>query len=171
MMKKLITVTLILALLLPAVALADLPDITGMTDQELKDLISACSQELRARNTSEPEGILIFEYEGVRVYQTGDVYFDNRGYLNFPVAVYNDTEHEMVISIEDATCNGWDVSALNCRATGKAKHKDDLSIKVIDADVTSIDQIESLAFRWKVLDFTDLKEIYLQEEKEEHRFW
>lgn len=37
-MKKLITVILILALLLPAAVLADLPDISGLTDEELLHL-------------------------------------------------------------------------------------------------------------------------------------
>ena len=42
-MKKLITIILAMAMLLPAVALADLPDITSLSDQELKDLIEVCS--------------------------------------------------------------------------------------------------------------------------------
>ena len=59
-MKRLITIILILALAVPAAALAD-QDISLMTDQELKDMIAACSAEIRSRNTSEPEGILLFD--------------------------------------------------------------------------------------------------------------
>lgn len=169
-MKKLITVILILSLILPAAALSDLPDVTAFSDQELKDLISACSQELMARNTSEPEGVLLYEYEGVRVYQTGDAYISSR-YLYVPVAVYNDMDHEMVISVENCQINGWDVFGSNCRASGKAKKKDDIAFNIEDADVTSIDQISSLRFVWQVYDYEDRKTVYTQEEPEEHRFW
>jgi hypothetical protein len=169
-MRKLLSIILAMVLL-PIVALADLPDVTGMSDQELKDMIAACSHELMSRNTSEPEGTLIFEYEGVKVYQIGDPYFDFSGFLRLPVAVYNDTDCEMVISPQETHCNGWDISAGNCRATGKAKNKDDIYFEVSDADVTSIDQILNFDFKWQLYDFTNYKVVYLQETKEEHRFW
>ena len=85
-MKKLLTIILAVSLLLPAIALADLPDVTAYTDQELKDLISACSAELRARNTEEPAGTLVFEHEGVKLYQTGNPRFSS-DYMYIPVSI------------------------------------------------------------------------------------
>ena len=170
-MKKLLAVILAVTMLLPAIALADLPDISGLSDQELKDLISACSQELMSRNKSESEDTLLFEYEDVRVYQAGKPSIDRLGYLTIPVTVYNDMDHEMVITPEDVTCNGWDIFATNCRATGNSKNKDELKFKVSDANVKSIDKIDSLLFRWEVIDFTEFDIVYTQEEREEHRFW
>lgn len=168
-MKKLLSLLLALALLLPAAALAD-PDLTAMTDQELKDLIAACSAELRARSTTDPEGTLLFQYEQVRVYQTGDAYISG-DYLYVPVAVYNDMEHEMVMSAESAICNGWDIYAGNCRASGHAKKKNEIYFKVGDADITTIDQIVSLAFRWEVYDYDATEKVFKQEESAEYRFW
>ena len=169
-MKKLLALILTVALLLPALALADLPDVTGMTDQELKDLISACSAELMARNKTEPEGILLFEYEGVRVYQTDDVRVFS-SFLYVPVAIYNDTDHKVSVSPDNVICNGWDIYGGGCNASGKAKNKADMSFNIGDADVTSVDQIESLKFVWTVYNMDTYKKIYVQEEAEEHRFW
>ena len=168
-MKKLFALFLAL-ILLPMAALADLPDVASMTDQELKDLISACSQELRTRATSDPEGILVFEYEGVRVYQSGEAYTKG-GSLRVPVVVCNDTDHEIVVFAESVICNGWDILAGNCRASGHAKKKNEITFKIEDADITSIGQIVSLTFRWEVYDFDAQKMVFEQEEAEEHRFW
>lgn len=170
-MKKLLAIILAVTMLLPAITLADLPDVSGMSDQELKDLISACSAELRARASYDQEGILIFEYEKIRIYQTDKAYVDSLGFLYVPVVVQNDMDHEMVISAENAICNGWDIFAGNCRASGKTKNEDKLAFKISDANLKKIDQIDSLTFHWEVIDFTDLDIVYTQEEAEEHRFW
>lgn len=167
-MKKILALILVLVLV-PVFALADF-DCSGMTDQELQEALSAISAELMSRHKSAPEGILIFEWEGVRVYQKGDAYISGDT-LYIPVAVYNEMDHEMVISAVDSVCNGWDVYSGNCRASGNAKNKDDITFKVSDADMTSIDQIEGLRFKWQVYDFSVYEVLYLQEEREEHRFW
>lgn len=169
-MKKLLAIILVVAILLPIAALADLPDVTGMTDQELKDLISACSQELRARNTSEPEGILLFEYEGIRIYQTGDAYTSS-SFLYVPIAVYNDNDYGVGVMVENANINGWDVYSDGCMVSGKGKNKDDIAFSIEDADVKAIDQIESLKFTWRVFNTDSYDTIYEQKEREEHRFW
>lgn len=170
-MKKLITIILAVAMLLPAIALADLPDVTAFTDQELKDLISACSAELMARNTSEPEGTLLFEYEGARIYQTGDAEIGFVGYLQIPIAIYNDMDIGVSISVDKAVCNGWDIYGLGEGASPHAKKKGTLTFAVNDADVTSLDQIESLRFIWTVTNTENYMYIYKQPEPEEHRFW
>ena len=176
-MKKLIIVILILALILPAVAMADfdlasMMDLSSISDEQLQNIISNCSAELMARHTTEPEGTLIFEYEGVKVYQTGKAEVNAfTGFLTVPVAVYNDTDSEMVISAENTHCNGWDISAGNCRASAKSKKKDDIYFDITDADVKTIDQIDSLNFKWQVYDYDHYSTIYTQEKSEEHRFW
>ena len=169
-MKKLIA-TILIIILLPIAAMADLPDVTGMTDQELKDLISACSQELRARNTSEPEGILLFEYEGARIYQTGKAEINFMGYLEIPVAIYNDMDIGISFGMDNVTCNGWDIYGSSVGASAKAKKKDTLMFSVPDAEVKSMDQIDSLRFKWTVTNTETYMFIFKQEEQEEHRFW
>lgn len=169
-MKKLLA-TILIIIMLPIAALADLPDVTGMTDQELKDLISACSKELMARNTSEPEGTLLFEYEGAKIYKTGQAVINYLGYLEIPVAVYNDMDIGISFGVEGVTCNGWDIYGSSAGASAKAKKKDSIIFMVPDADVTSIDQIDSFSFKWTVTNTETFMYIYKQEESEEHRFW
>lgn len=170
-MKKLIA-TILIIVMLPIVALADLPDVTGMTDQELKDLISACSQELRARNTVEPDGILLFDAGGMRMYQSGDAYIDQQGMLCVPVIICNDLDENAAISLEDETCNGWDIfSQGGAETKAKSKKKAEMYFWVNDANVTDISQIESLRFRWTVFSMDSVETLYEAEEIEEHRFW
>ena len=168
-MKKLIA-TILIIILLPIAALADLPDVTGMTDQELKDLISACSQELMTRNTSEPEGILLFEMDGFKVFQTGAAEISS-GFMRIPVTLYNENDFGVSISPYETNCNGWDIWSGGGSVSANAKSKETLSFSVEDAEVTEIDQIESLKFVWLVYNTDTYDEIYEQKEKEEHRFW
>ena len=62
-MKKLIAVTLILALLLPAAALADLPDISGLSLDELYQLNRKIRSEILSRSqwgtVTVPEGYYV----------------------------------------------------------------------------------------------------------------
>ena len=168
-MKKLITIILALALLLPAIALADLPDVTALSDQELKDLISDASAELMARNTTEPEGILIFEMEGLKVFQTADAYTSD-DFLYVPIALYNENNYGVTLTPSDGNCNGWDVWCTGGNVSANAKSKEFLVFSISDADVESIDEIDSLKFRWVVYN-SDFDTIHNQKEAEEHRFW
>jgi hypothetical protein len=168
-MKKLLSLIIALVLL-PIAALADLPDVAGMTDQELKDLISACSQELRFRNTSEPEGILLFEMDGFKVFQTGAAKISG-GFMRIPVTLYNENDFGVSISPYGANCNGWDIWSACGDVSANAKSKETLTFSVEEAEVTEIDQIESLKFVWKVYNTNTFDNIYNQKEPEEHRFW
>jgi len=169
-MRKLITLLLILALAVPMAATADV-DFASMTDQQLKDMIQSCSEELQQRQTT-PEGwVLIFEYDGIKIYQTGEAKIF-LGFLDIPVAVFNDTDRDILITADDALCNGWDVYSSGCSAKKHTKNRGEISFHTTDAFVKSIDQITSLQFRWDVIDTTEKAvSIYEQEEPEEHRFW
>lgn len=170
-MKKLFAIVLVLAMFLPAAVLADLPDVTALSDQELKDLVSAASAELMSRNASDPEGTLLYEYEGARIYQTGPAEINFLGYLEIPVVVYNDMDIGISFGMDNVICNGWEIDGSGASASAKAKKKDAMSFSVSDADITSIDQIESLRFKWTVANTETYMFIYKQEAQEEHRFW
>lgn len=169
-MRKLIIAILILSML-PIVAFADV-DVTAMTDQELKDLISACSAELLTRIETEPEGTLLFNEGGMRAYQTGEAYIDNQGLLRVPVTICNDLDERAAIMPKDETCNGWDIMSNGGAETkAKSKKKGEFTFWVNKADVTDISQIVSLSYRWTVFSMESVKTVYEQEEPEEHRFW
>lgn len=169
-MKKLVTFILSLLLLLPVVVFADQPDVTVMTDQELKDLITACSAELRSRATTEPEGTLIFEMEGFKVYQKDEAYVSS-DFLFVPVSLYNENEFGISFSPENTICNGWDIYSAGGTVSAKAKSKEILTFNIGAADVTDTEQIDSFKFVWSVYNSENYNSIYEQKEPEEHRFW
>lgn len=167
-MKKLFAMILALALALPALALSD-PDVTSMTDQELRDMIAACSAELRARATVEPEGTLIFETEGLRLYQIGEVQVAS-DYMYIPVAVYNDLDFQASLTPKSVTINGWEVYSGGVAVNAKAKKKDEIAFSLSDADVTGLAQIDSFRFGWTLFNLDTWTTLY-EGEEEEQRFW
>ena len=170
-MKRLITIFLILALVVPAATLADI-DVSSMSDQELKDMIAACSSELTARASLEPDGILLFNAGGMRMYQTGDAYINKTGLLCIPVVVCNDLNERAAINLKDETCNGWDIMSQGGAETkAKSKKKAEMFFWVNKADVTDISQITSLRFRWTVFSMETAKTLYEEDKIGEHRFW
>ena len=169
-MKKTVSFLLALVLFLSSFALADY-DVKSMSDAELKELISACSAELRARETVPPDWILIYDYRSVQIYQTGAAEISIFGdYLNIPVAVINNNDYPVLISIKDAKINGWEVYSSGCSASANSKKKDDISFSIDAAFVKSIDQIDSISFAWKFINSDDTKDHY-QHDSEEYRFW
>ena len=167
-MKKLLTIILALAMLIPAAALADLPDVTGYSDQELKDLITAASAELMARNTVEPEGTLLFDYDGFCVYQTGDASLSN-GYIVVPIILSNNRNVTTSIGIRETVCNGWVSGTYSSSdVPEKAKKRDEIRLNVKDAEVSSLEDISSLVFQWTA---TEGIMYVFKEDRTEHRFW
>ena len=169
-MKKLLA-TILIIVLLPIAALADLPDVTGMTDQELKDLISACSKELMARNTVEPEGIVLFDEAGIRLYQTGDAYIE-RGRIKVPCAMYNDLDIMASVSPINVSCNsystfGYSGSELQPHSWAKCE----LDFATSELELKSLDEVISLLFSWQIYSLEKPGIVYEQKEREEHRFW
>ena len=168
-MKKLITIILALSMLIPAVSLADLPDVTVLSDQELKDLITAASAELIARNADGSAGTLVFECEGVKLYQIGEPRLSS-DYMYIPVAVYNDLDYELTFMPNAAKINGWEVYSSGVTVVAKAKKKGEISFKISDADVKETSQIESLRMSWQIFN-QETWDIMKVSEEEEYRFW
>ena len=169
-MKKLITIILALAMLLPAVAMADLPDVTSLSDQELKDLIEVCSAELASRDTAKAEESLLFDHDGVKLYQTGEAYVYDEEYLYVPVTIHSEKDFELSLGMENVKINGWETYSSGVFVIAGAKKKDKLSFRIADADISEISQIESLEFSWVIFN-NETWEFPYRGEVEEHRFW
>lgn len=170
-MKKLLTIILILALLLPAAALSDLPDVTSFSDQELKDLISACSHELIARNTVDPEGILLFDDAGIRLYQIGEAYIE-RGRIEVPCMMYNDLDIGASVSPISVVCNGYAIHGYTGgELPPQSKMECELDFATASLVLESLDDVYSLIFSWQIYSLEKPGVVYTQEEREEHRFW
>jgi hypothetical protein len=167
-MKKLITITLILAMLLPAAVICE--DISAMSDQELKDAITMYSRELASRQTNPDGWILIFEYESVQVYQVGEAKIGSAGIITIPVAVINNFDRRVKLHPQKIQCNGWEIDSWGCDASANSKKKGEINFFAGDAFVSSLDDVSSLTFIWELED-GDYNTIYKQETPEEHRFW
>ena len=170
-MKKLIILILALSLLLPVVALADLPDVTAMSDQELKDMITACSAELRNRATEDPDGILIFECDGLKIYQIEDASITSSGSLYVKIAIYNELDHDLHIRPDKVMCNDWEIYSGLCTVSANAKTKSIMSFSLDDANVSSLDQIESFRFIWDIKTKDTYETVFKDDDRIEHRFW
>lgn len=167
-MKRIIVLILSLVLIC-STSYADI-DVKSMTDQELKSIISSCSSELRSRQTVPPDWVLLFEYKSVQIYQIDEAEIDRFGYLDVPVAICNDMDFPVLVSLHDAKCNGWEIYSDGCSASAKSKKKDKLTFKVSDAFVESIDTINSLSFSWWFINRDNTKDSY-KEFVDEIRFW
>ena len=87
-MKKLITIVLILALILPGIAMADLPDISNLSSEELIELSKQIQIRLFSENlingVTVPAGrYIVGEDIPAGTYRMEVVYKDSGGYVYF----------------------------------------------------------------------------------------
>lgn len=169
-MKKIIAFFLLITFLFPVIALSEF-DYSSMTNEELKEIISLCSAELRARETIDPDWVLLFDCDTVKIYQYDNAEISIFGSLRVPVVVINEMDYDIIVSIKKAKCNGWEIYSDGPSASAQSKKKDTLSFSVDEAFVESIDQINSLEFIWNVIIRKEKAETYYTSEPEEHCFW
>ncbi len=165
-------IIMVTVVLLCSSALADV-DVSGMTDQELKDLLSDCSAELRKRAAStDPEGVLLFDQGGMRLYQTGDAFISDSGRLKIPVTLCNDLESSTAsLSPVFVVCNGVATSG----NIGPWIPPQSMTVTVLDfatedCSIDSLDDVFSLVFQWQI--YAAGEGVLLETpERDEHRFW
>lgn len=152
-MKKLILTILILAMILPqATALAANVDWKSMSDQEITDTINAGRIELASRMPENQDHITIVNQDGIEIYLTGkytvdDGYSNGSIYIRLEAVVVNGTD--VVLNITDnGTCiNGWNVDTTGIYDTPAGrKQKDNITVRISDADITSFDEITDIEF-------------------------
>lgn len=164
-------ILMVTVVLLCSSALADV-DVSGMSDQELKDLISDCSSELRKRAaSSDPVGVLLFDQGGMRLYQTGDAFIDS-GRLKVPVALFNDLETSTAsLSPVFVVCNGVATSGdIGPWIPPQSMTVTVLDFSTEDCSIDSLDDVFSLVFQWQI--YAAGEGVLLETpERDEHRFW
>ncbi len=167
-MKRIFVFLVALTLATCATAIAE-TDLSALTDDEIMSLMRQCSTELRSRRQSET-GILVFEHDGIRVYQVGDAYLSN-GRIKVPIDCYNDSDVTASISPVFITCNGMTVQGFGpTNLTAGASTKCELDFATTDLQLTSLEDVYELNFQWQV--YAPGKGVlFLTEEAEEHYFW
>lgn len=164
-------ILMVTVVLLCSSALADV-DVPGMSDRELKDLISDCSAKLRKRAaSSDPVGVLLFDQGGMRLYQTGDAFIDS-GRLKVPVTLFNDLETSTAsLSPVFVVCNGVATSGdIGPWIPPQSMTVTVLDFSTEDCSIDSLDDVFSLVFQWQI--YAAGEGVLLETpEREEHRFW
>ena len=167
-MKRILAILVALIVAACTSAIAE-TDVKSMTNEELLSLMRQCSAELRARHQTK-EGVLVFDAEGFRIFQTGDAYLQN-GRIEVPVVCYNDTDTMASINPVFITCNGVTVQGFGLtNVTAGASMEYRLDFATADLKLESLDDVYELNFQWQAY-APGKGVILLTEEPEEHRFW
>lgn len=155
-MKKLFA--LLLALLLPVTgALADVltDDWRGADDAEIQAAIDELNAELQSRTAtrgSDDGNMILYEQDGITVTMTGENYaFTDLFYIG--VIVENNSNRDIMVTLRDASVNGWETSTL---APGKVqagnKKKADMTFNFGKAGITSETEIQNIKYVLTVID-------------------
>ncbi len=167
-MKRVIALVLFISLLC-TVSLAEI-DVQAMTDQDLLETIKQCSIELRKRNTDE-SGILIFEYEGIRLYQVGDAYINNSGRIKVPVVGYSDIDARVSVTPSVISCNGFTVQGYGLTYIApESAMSGELDFATEDLKLESLDSVYSFIMTFSLYS-PELGSVYAGGERTEFRFW
>lgn len=170
MIKRLAIFVLLLSLF-SNLAFAEL-DVSSLTDEELKAIISKCSDELRSRHTTQEDGVLLFNQGGMRLYQIGEAEINPRGRINIPVMIYNDLEISASLNPVSVICNGIAVNGY-CGSSLPPQSKSEamLDFSTENLGLTSINDVESLTFGWSIYSLDKPGTVLEPTEAEEQRFW
>lgn len=156
-MKKLLALLLAL-LLIGSIALAEAVDFASMTDDDLNALIDSAKAEVERRDlTSNTENVTVFDAQGVTIVITS-FEVDDDSWLYKPSLVaqlkaVNTSANDLSIYIDNVAINGWEVgnTGLVDIAAGH-KEKDKFEFNLEDADVTTLDELETIEIKFHYQD-------------------
>ena len=154
-MKKFVAVLMAVLMMISAFAMAETVDVSGLSDTELQAIIDAANAELAGRSAAPADDgkTILFEQDNVQVYLTGnyEVWGSDTHYLDLQAVVVNDTDVPITVSVEMCSVNGWGVYASGIYTTNPGKkQKDDLSINISDAEISTFEEVEEVEFQFKV---------------------
>jgi len=142
-MKRFICLLVSLLLLCP-VALAADPDFASMTDDELLSMINGARNELFSRKMESSGKVMLIDREDMQIYLTGKTDTSGR-YLDIEVVFVNNTDEKLSVHNHSCIVNGWEVY---CDIIGEtsagSKKKDTFQIKMDDADISSLSEMEDM---------------------------
>lgn len=157
-MKKLLSMLLVLVLLLPTMALAEI-DWTGMDAATIQMEIDRARAEILTRDIKLPEkGTVLVDADGVVVTLTSaavEKSWDGSYGLVLNYTVANNSDKAMGFRDDDCYINGWKVSgsiSSSLEAGKKAKESATIYHIDVDADVTTIEEIEELQITFLTFD-------------------
>ncbi len=139
-MKKIIAlIVVICTMMVGFCANAEGIDMTAMTDAELWNIIEQARIELRNRESDNvTDANIFYEDENIKITLTSDPYIEY-GVLTIDAIVENNTDKNLIISVENCQVNGWDVFGPVFSVSGNGKSKYPLEIYGIEEDTDIVD--------------------------------
>ncbi len=165
-MKKIVALLLAVMLLMgTSVVCAEGIDLSGKTAQELLDLIDAARIELALQMPPVSDGVTLYEDDNLVITLNGDPFIEY-GSLVLPTVVVNKTERNLIISFDNASCNGWDVLVSTASVSASKKAKEQIEIYSVeeDADLTDVADLQDVSCRISYFDDDDWDWYYEIEE-------
>lgn len=146
-MKKLVILAMVaLMVFCGSVACAEGVDLDGMSEEQLVALIDDARLALVKYHPSVTDGAVLYEDENVVVTLAGAPEVDDYGSLLLNVVVENHSDHNLMICLENVSCNGWSIfeTAVSVPANKKAKETFDFMGAAEDADLESGEDVQDV---------------------------
>lgn len=146
-MKKMLSFFLVFILLSYSAALADMPDVKALNDEELVETINLAFEEL-AHRSIDADKVLVQLYELTAV-REGDSYVKN-GNLYIPIILYNESDDEMTLGPGGCVINGWTATAISSLdyAQPHSRIKTKLIFKLEDTDCKNLEDVKSIDVKY-----------------------
>ena len=163
-MKRFIALSIAFMLILSIPALAAVPDLSGCTDAELRQVIDQARNRLFINALHIEKDAMLVDQDGIMLYLTGDYkeWGSSTKYLTLYAVLVNSNSFEASVGFDSCSINGWDIyaSGTGSCAGGKRK-KVELDFNLSDADITKYSEIEDITFRlytynntaWKTISY------------------
>ena len=127
-------------------------DLTALSDTELQALIDDARRELASRSggasASEicENGSVLYEDASIRITMSGELELSEYDELILPIVIENLTDRNLIISLEHASCNGWEISSPVASVSAGKKARDTFEFYDIveDAGLTSVEDVQEI---------------------------
>lgn len=129
----------------------------GYSETELRELIRRARSELEKYNPPLVEGNTLYEDEFVKVVYS-EIELDNYGELEIKCTVENKSDHNLLIKMESATCNGWDFTyygnegVVKVSASSKSRDSFEFSKFTELTEIETLEGIEEIRYTVRVSD-------------------
>ena len=145
-MRRLFALVLVSILMSCSVASAEAIDLTAMSQDELIALIDNARLELSKYLPYAEKGTVLYEDENIKITLNGEITFDDYDNMLVDIIIENYSSYNLLISTDNASCNGWDINSATASvsANKKAKATLDFYDAVIDADLSSVEDVEDI---------------------------
>jgi hypothetical protein len=156
-MRKLFAAFLVFLMVFSSSAvMAESVDLSAMTADELVSLIDDARLELSKYLPVVADGVVLYEDENIKITLNGEISIEY-GDLVVPVIIQNYTDRNLLIGLNNASCNGWDImeGSLSVNASKKAKDEITFYSAEEDADLTSVDDVEDITCTIRYFDDDD----------------